>query len=414
MTAPPAALPTGRAILDGLRVIEVSSFVATPLGGMTLAQLGADVIRIDPLGGAADIGRWPLAPSGTSMYWTGLNKGKRSVTVDFRSPAGRELITRLITESGPAGGILLTNAGNLTWLAHNELQRIRPDVIQVQIQGHHDGAAAVDYTVNAAIGFPLVTGPAEHDGPVNHVLPAWDIACGLYAAVGILAAERRRRTTGSGELVRVALYDVALAMAGNLGLLAEAGINGTRREPIGNHLYGGYGCDFRTRDGRHVMVVALTTRHWRDLLTVTGLHEAVTALEQILHADFTIEGDRYRHRAVLSALLGPWFEERKLPEVEQALGATSVLWSTYRSFADLVADSDGLRANPIMAEIEQTDVGTVFAPGSPLRFGYSEPVPVRPAPELGAHTDAVLTEILGLTPAELAGLHRDHVLEPHA
>ena len=72
--------------LDGLTVLEVSSFVAAPLGGLTLAQLGADVIRIDPIGGSADIGRWPLAPSGTSLFWTGLNQGKRSVTLNFRDP----------------------------------------------------------------------------------------------------------------------------------------------------------------------------------------------------------------------------------------------------------------------------------------------------------------------------------------
>ena len=72
--------------LDGLTVLEVSSYVAGPLGGLTLAQLGADVIRIDPVGGRADLGRWPLAPSGVSLYWTGLNKGKRSVTLNFRDP----------------------------------------------------------------------------------------------------------------------------------------------------------------------------------------------------------------------------------------------------------------------------------------------------------------------------------------
>src|ERR1700749_2343221 len=91
----------------GLRVIEISSFVASPLGGMTLAQLGADVIRIDPVGGAPDVRRWPLADSGTSLYWTGLNKGKRSAVVDLRSPAGQEAVQRLVTAPGEGGGILL-------------------------------------------------------------------------------------------------------------------------------------------------------------------------------------------------------------------------------------------------------------------------------------------------------------------
>ncbi|HEX4658863.1 MAG TPA: CoA transferase [Streptosporangiaceae bacterium] len=102
--------------LVGLRVLEISTFVAAPLGGLTLAQLGADVIRIDPVGGGADIGRWPLAPSGTSLYWTGLNKGKRSVMLDFRSAEGRQIVADLVAASGPDGGVVLTNAVGQDWL----------------------------------------------------------------------------------------------------------------------------------------------------------------------------------------------------------------------------------------------------------------------------------------------------------
>src|SRR5215831_12240521 len=107
--------------LAGMRVVEVSSFVAAPLGGLTLAQLGAEVIRVDPAGGGPDITRWPLAPSGASLYWTGLNKGKRSVTVSFRDPAGQQAIRDLVTGSGSDGGILLTNA-SYPWLDHELLR----------------------------------------------------------------------------------------------------------------------------------------------------------------------------------------------------------------------------------------------------------------------------------------------------
>ncbi len=224
--------------LAGLRVIEVSSFVAAPLGGMTLAQLGAEVIRIDPLGGAPDTSRWPLAPNGGSLYWAGLNKGKRSVTLDLRSPAGQRAVVDLVAGSGPDGGIVLTNAG-YPWLSYDALREARADLIHLGITGHHDGSPAVDYTVNAGIGFPLVTGAEGTAGPVDHVLPAWDVACGLYAAVGILAAERHRRRTGEGRAITLPLADVALAVTGHLGFLAE-GRFGTSRPRIGNHLYGGF------------------------------------------------------------------------------------------------------------------------------------------------------------------------------
>ena len=386
--------------LDGLTVLEVSSFVAAPLGGLTLAQLGADVIRIDPVGGAADVGRWPLAPSGTSLYWAGLNKGKRSVTLNFRDAAGRRLLADLLAASGPGGGIMLTNAGQ-EWLGYPALARVRPDLIHLRVQGHRDGRAAVDYTVNAATGFPLVTGPEGLAGPVNHVLPAWDVACGLYAAVGLLAAERRRARTGAGAAVTLALADVALAVAGHLGFLAQAQVTGTGRPRIGNHLYGGLARDFATGDGERVMVVALTRRHFADLGTATGLAGTFAELERLLGADFGQDGDRYRHREVLCALLEPWFAGRTVAEVERDLAGTSVLWSRYRRFTDLVADGT-LAASPLLAEVDQPGVGPLLAPGSPLAMdGTIGPFP---APVLGADTAAVLTGLLGLSAAEVAAL----------
>ena len=97
--------------LAGVRVVEISSFVAVPLAGMTLAQLGAEVIRVDPIGGAADYHRWPLAESGASIYWAGLNKGKRSVAADMRSPEGQRLIQRLIADVGSSSPMSLAANG---------------------------------------------------------------------------------------------------------------------------------------------------------------------------------------------------------------------------------------------------------------------------------------------------------------
>src|ERR1700739_709324 len=118
---------------------------------------------------------------------------------------------------------------------------MRADVIHVQLLGRHDGSTGVDYTVNAATGFPLVTGPASQAGPINHVLPAWDVCCGLYGALAVVAAVRRRDQSGGGARIRLALGDVALGAAGNLGLLTEPQVSGTQRQRLGNAIYGQYG-----------------------------------------------------------------------------------------------------------------------------------------------------------------------------
>ena len=400
------AEPTADRPLAGLRVVEVSTFVAAPLGGMTLAQLGAEVVRVDPLGGAPDHSRWPLADSGVSLYWTGLNKAKRSVSVDLRSAVGQQLVARLVADSGAQGGIVLTNSVGRSWLDFEALAARRPDVIHLQVQGRHDGGAAVDYTVNAALGFPLVTGPPGHVDPVNHVLPAWDLACGLYAAVGLLGAVRRRDLTGEGQALTVALYDVALATAGNLGYLTEAQLGGVARPRLGNYLYGGFGRDFVSRNGRRFMLVTLTTRHWRDLVAATGLGDAVSALEKALEVDLADEGDRYACREVLAALLERWFGRRDMAEIRTVLDGTSVLWSVYRTFDDLFEGCAGaeLRANPMMAVVDQPGVGEYLAPGSPVATGTGPRAVVR-APVLGEHTDEILATWLGLGADEIRALH---------
>ncbi|MFV8320386.1 CoA transferase [Mycobacterium sp. 23] len=385
--------------LHGITVIEVSSFVAAPLCGMTLNQLGANVIRIDPIGGAADAQRWPLSEDGTSIYWTGLNKGKRSVTVDLRSDEGRELVQRLVTESD---GIIVTNAAGMTWLGYEALAARRPDVIHVQLLGRGDGSTGVDYTVNAAVGFPLVTGPAEHAGPINHVLPAWDVSCGLYAALAVVSAVRRRDQSGHGARVSIALEDVALATAGNLGLLTEPQVLGTQRPRVGNSIFGQYGQDFVSRDGARFMVVLLTRRHFRDLVQVTGTGAAVSALAEALQVDFGSEGDRYRYRDVLSGLFAVWFADHDAEQIGAELAATTVLHERYRTFAEVAGDPK-VTHNPLFSRLHQPGVGDYLAPAMPAAFDGVH-LASAAAPALGADTADVLAQYLGLTADDITRL----------
>lgn len=395
--------------LRGVRVVEVSSFVAAPLCGMTLNQLGAEVIRVDPIGGAADVQRWPLAKDGASIYWTGLNKGKRSATVDLRSPEGQELVQRMIVEGD---GIVVTNAAGMGWLGHEALAAKRSDVIHVQLLGRGDGSTGVDYTVNAAIGYPLVTGPAEYAGPINHVLPAWDVSCGLYAALAVVSAVHRRVQSGDGARISIALEDVALATAGNLGMLTEPQINATQRERLGNAIYGQYGQDFVTQDGARFMVVLLTRRHFRDLVEVTGTGPAMTALAEALGADFGAEGDRYRYRDVLSGLFGTWFADHTADDVAAALSGTTVLHERYLSFTEVAASSK-VTDNPLFSPLHQPGVGDYLAAAMPVAFDGVHPASTA-APTLGADTAGVLGEYLGMTPADIERLAATKTIGPES
>ena len=394
-------------ILSGLRVIEGSAFVAAPLGGMTLAQLGAEVIRFDAIGGGLDHGRWPLAPdSRFSLFWAGLNKGKKSIAVDFRQQQGRDLLTRLITLPGDNGGIFSTNFPARGWLAFEALRAHREDLIMVNLLGRRDGGSEVDYTVNPQLGLPFMTGPENSREPVNHVLPAWDLVAGQTMATAVLAAERHRRNTGQGQLVRLALKDVALAALGHLGIIAEHSLNQQDRPKQGNYLYGAFGRDFQTRDGHWVMVVGLTRSQWQNLVAATGLAAEVAALAERLDLDLDDEGNRYLARHELAQLLEAWTASRDLAEIEAIFDQHRVTWAPYRSVAEaLQFDPDCSADNPMFSLVEQPGVGRWLVPGSPLDFSaVPSPAPAR-APSVGEHTDEVLLELLGLSEGELGRLH---------
>lgn len=391
--------------LTNLRVLELSSYVATPLCGLVLHQLGADVVRLEPPGGAPDRTRLPLSETGTSMYWAGLNKGKQAIAVDLRTPNGAALAADLAVDAG----IVVTNGAHRGPLAAEALRERRPDLIHVRLIGTPDGGPAVDYTVQAETGFPLVTGPGTGGTPVNQVLPAWDIAAGLYLATGLLAAVHRRQQTGEGATVTLALEDVALSTAGTLGLLTEAQTRGIDRGPDGNHVYGTYGRDFQLADGRRIMLVILTDRHWRSLLEVTALTDTIAVLHKTLDADFSLERVRYQHRALISALLEPWFAARTLPDVSAALEGTRILLAVYRTFDQVAAD---LADRPLFTELDQPGVGPHLAPAGPLAVDGSHG-PVERAPAPGEHTHRVLAD-LGLTAEEITRLAHAGVIDTGA
>lgn len=396
-------------ILKGLRVVEGSAFIAAPSGGMTLAQLGADVIRFDPCGGGLDYKRWPIDRNGRSLYWHSLNKGKRSIAVDFRKPEGQEILHRLITSPGEESGIFLTNFPARGWLADDRLRADRADLIYLNLTGDRHGGSALDYTVNCRVGLPFLNGTqasVKGDKPLNSPFPAWDVLAGQHIAIGLLAAERHRRISGEGQFIKLALEDVALATMGHLGYIAEATLNSMAREASGNHIFGTFGHDFACKDGRRVMIVGVSPNQWRSIVKVTGIAQSAAALEDSLGLDFSLESDRYRARVELEELIRPWFSEREFAVVERELSAESVCWGPYQTVKQLVEeDPECSTENPLFASVEQPGIGQYLVPHNPLYFETAQREDPMPAPSLGQHTDEILAETLGMSAGEIGLLH---------
>ena len=306
-------------VLAGMRVVEGSAFVAVPLAGMTLAQMGADVIRFDRIGGGLDFQRWPVTDRGRSLFWAGMNKGKRSIAIDMQSERGRELISEIVTAPGEDAGLFLTNLRVRGWLDYETLAARRPDLVMLSLAGDRRGRPQVDYTVNPQLGFPTATGPEGSHEAVAHVLPAWDCIAGNLAVAGLLAAERQRLRTGHGQEVTVTLKDVAAAMVGNLGFIGEA--HGERRRsaegrqrPLRRLRPGlrlrrrpaGYG---DRPDRPAVAQPAAGDRHRRG--------DGGT-LERRLGLDLRQEGNRWHARHDITEVLRPFFAERRVADFADA------------------------------------------------------------------------------------------------
>ncbi|MDB5464073.1 MAG: L-carnitine dehydratase/bile acid-inducible protein, partial [Phenylobacterium sp.] len=393
-------------LLKGLRVVEGSAFVAAPTCGLYLAQMGAEVIRFDNIGGGPDFRRWPLAENGSSLYWEGLNKGKKSIALDLARPAGREIAQRLATAPGQDAGLFVTNFPVDGFLSYEALRKLRQDLICVRVMGWADGSQGMDYTINSALGLPLMTGPADDPRPVNHVLAAWDLLTGAYCAFGLVSALLARMRTGEGREIRAPLSDVGAATMANLGFTAEAMVTGRQRPRMGNDVFGAFGRDFTTRDGQTLMLLAITPKQWAKALEVLDLAGEVAALEAELGVAFaTDEGLRFTYRARLYPLFERAFGARTAAELAPAFDAGGVTWGAYQPLEAALQDPRLFKDNPVFEDIRHPSGLSYPAPGAMATIPQDRRGEVQPAPRLGQHTDEVLAQVLGMSGAEIAKLH---------
>jgi 2-methylfumaryl-CoA isomerase len=393
-------------LLKGLTVVEAAAFIAGPTCGLYLAQFGAEVVRIDQIGGGPDFRRWPLAPNGESLYWEGLNKAKKSVVIDLARPEGREIAQRLAAAPGEHRGLFVTNFPVGGFFAYERLKALREDVICVRVMGWADGRPALDYTINASVGVPWMTGFPDDPRPVNHAFPAWDFITGAYAALSLVSAERARRGGAGGREIRIPLSDIAATSLANFGLLAEVLQAGADRPRHGNDLFGAFGRDFVIRDGRRLMVVAITPRQWRGVVKALDLEDAVAALEAELGVSFAAhEAVRYQHGARLYPMFEAAFATRSAEELGPAFEAEGVCWSEYRTLAVAARDDSLFAANPVFGRAAQPS-GLDYPLAGPAATLAGEPrgAPT-PAPRLGANTDEVLAVLLGMSSGEIGRLH---------
>lgn len=393
-------------LLSDLSIVEISSFVASPTAGLYCGQFGAEVIRIDHLAGGLDYRRYLLTREGHSLAWENLNRTKRSVALDLASGEGRELAVALAASAGQ----MITNLPTNSFFSHAAVAAQRADLVSVRIMGWHDGRQAMDFTVNAASGYPLMTGPAEWGAddapPVNQPLPAWDFITGAYCAFALLAGLRHRDATGDGSELRVPLGDVAIGTVANSGAMAEMLYRGSDRERLGNAIWGAFGRDFRSVDGQRFMVAALTAKQWAALLSAFDVAGTIATIENELGVSFAdSDHNRFTHRETLFALFQRAADRFDYATLADRLTRAGATFERYRTMHEAATDPDLVGNNPLFGP----------SPDNPSGFAYPATrsfanIPNRdagdplPAPRLGEHSAEVLARVLGLSSGAIGAL----------
>jgi len=397
--------------LDGFRVVDLSTVLAGPYATMVLADLGADVVKVEPPGGDATRGWGPpwvgdgSAGTRTAAYYLAVNRNKRSLRLDLKSAEGAEVLRRLLA----GGDVLVENfrPGSLDRLGFDDttIASINPQIIHLAISGYGPtGPAAArpgyDFVIQAVSGLMSITGEADADGggPMKVGVAISDVVTGLYAAIGIVAALIARDRMG--QRVDVSLLGSTLAILVNQAQNAfVSGQSPTRRGNAHPNIVPYE--TFATADGQLAVAVG-SERQWPRFCEALGLGD--------LAADprFATNGDRVEWRSDLRPILAALFVERPTAEWGALLDAAEVPWGAIADVAEAFASPEAA-ALGMVVDVEHPAFGALRQVGIPLRFAATPASIRKPPPLLGEHTDEILAE-MGYGAAEVAALRAGSVI----
>jgi len=383
--------------LHGVRVVDLTRILSGPFCTLLLADMGAEVIKVEPPGGDP-LRAQGVIVEGLSWYFAAFNRNKHSIVINLRSAEGQEALHRLIATADVVVDNFRPGVMADLGLEWPQLSALRPGIIHTSVTGFGGGGPyadrpAFDFIAQAMSGFMSCNGTAE-TGPMRSGAPISDLVAGLYAALGTVAALYRRTQTGLGERVGVAMVDGLLSLGAFLTTNFLA--TGQLPVPTGNDhaLVAPYGL-FTAQDGE-IAIAPSNDGVYAKFLQVLDL----TAL--LAHPDFRTNDLRVQHRTAINALINARIAQASKAYWIETLNAAGVPCGVVMNLADVFAEPQILSQEMVMA-VPHPGHGAVKMTGFPLKF-HEAPCTVRyPVPELGAHTASVL-RALGYSAPEIAAM----------
>jgi crotonobetainyl-CoA:carnitine CoA-transferase CaiB-like acyl-CoA transferase len=405
VAAPPTARSDANAPLRGIRVLDLTRVLAGPLCTMILADLGADVIKVEAPGSGDEVRLVPPIRNGVSHYFYAVNRNKRSIVVDLKTAEGRELALDLVAKCDVVVENFRPGVLADLGLAYEELAKRRPDVILCSISGFGSTGPlrerpSFDLVTQALTGVMSINGDEDGD-PTKLGLPLGDQSGGLMGAIGVLAAIHRRDTTGVGAHIDLSISDSLLSLLGYLAQMYFFTGESPKRVGSGHHNIAPYG-SFRCSDGRHLVVALHSGSFFRKFCDLIGRPD--------LHADerFRTVLSRQQNRRELTRIVSEIIAARSLDDWMERLDGADIPFAPLRTVGEALEDAS--RADRgLIGTIDDPDLGPMRVVGSPLRSLSG--VKVRRAPSLGEHTDEILRDVLGYEPARVEALATKNVIQ---
>lgn len=393
-------------VLAGIRVLEISRYISGPYCGALLADMGAEVWRIEPPQGEIDRTLGPFAPNGESLPVITLNRNKKGITLNLPSPKGQEVLQELVKRVDVVLHNLSVDAAETLGLSYPALKEINPGVVLVSITGfglsgpyaHRVGFDSTGQSLSGAMSFTGFPGNA----PVKAGVPYVDVGTAIYAALGAMFALYHRQETGKGQLVDIALLDSAITFMQSFAVAAEYKLTGNARQPLGNQAYYAFSNCFPAKDG-WVFISAVSNRVWKRLAQALG--KAELTQDPRFSSDYL----RFQHRDILNSWVSGWVADKTVDQAIALLEKKRVPCGKVNTVAEVVTDPQ-VKAREMLIDMEYPGIGKVTIGGVCIKLSETPGTIAVRAPLLGEHNEEVYCGLLGYSAAKLAQLRAEGVI----
>ena len=393
-------------VLDGILVLDFARYIAGPWCSTIMAEMGAEVIRIETPGGAEDRQQGPFAPNGQNFRFLMMSRNKRGITLDLSKPRGKELFRELVKKADVVVENFSPPVKKKLGFSYEDLSEINPNIILTTVSAFgKDGPYAhrlgFDHIAQAESGSMSFTG--FPDSPHTRSQVAYvDMSTALHAALATVLAILHRTKTGKGQQVEMALLDTAVSYAAFPGTMAEYEILDQVRPKLGNTGYYSFSDTFYAKDGM-VIMAALSDPLWNRMVDLIGHPEFKD------DPRFADDEARYRNRDIVGPLVQEWIGQRSREDVFEQMGKARIPCGRVNTIPEAFKDQH-IHARQLFTKLDVPGVGPVSHPRVAIRMSKTPGRIERPAPTVGQHNDEVYSSLLGLSAREIEGLSSEGVI----